>query len=334
MTEAPLPAGPPSDAELRTALGQALGEVGAAAPVEVSRRLSDYRTSFPLEELEVTLADGTRLHLAFKRLDWGSLGEEARHAKPRFLHDPAREPAVYEAVLAPAGLGPRYHGSLVDPGAERHWLFVEWVEGRELYQVGDRELWEQAARWLGSMHVRLAGDLDRQMAAAHLLSFDESYYRAWIERARDFLRGPGRPASNENSVGQLMKSYESVLDELLALPRTVIHGEFYASNVLVGSGPDPRVCPVDWELAAGAPGLVDLAALISGEWSEVDREALVSAYRSAPGVTPFTDRQLNLVRLHLAIQWLGWTESSWVPPEGQRHDWLGEALALAEGLGL
>jgi Ser/Thr protein kinase RdoA (MazF antagonist) len=334
VKEAPLTADRPSDAELRAALGRALGEVGLAAPEEVGRRPSDYRTSFPLEELEVTTADGTRLHLAFKRLDWGALGEEARLAKPRFLHDPAREPAVYGTVLAPAGLGPRYYGSLVDPESERHWLFVEWVEGRELYQVGERALWEAAARWLGGMHVRLAGDLDRQAAEAHLLSFDESYYRAWIERARDFSRAPGRPASLADSVGQLVKRFETALDELLALPRTVIHGEFYASNVLVGSGPAPRVCPVDWELAAVAPGLVDVAALISGEWSEEDREALVSAYRSAPGVTPFTDRQLDLVRLHLAIQWLGWTESSWVPPEGQRHDWLGEALVLAEGLGL
>jgi hypothetical protein len=334
VKEAPLTAGSPSDAELRAALGQALGEVGAAPPEEVSRRPSDYRTSFPLEELEVTLADGARLHLAFKRLDWGALGEQARLAKPRFLHDPAREPMVYETVLAPAGLGPRYHGSLVDLEAERHWLFVEWVEGRELYQVGERALWEEAARWLGSMHVRLAGDLDRQVAEARLLSFEERYYRAWVERARDFSHALGRPPSHADSVGQLVKRYESALDELLALPRTVVHGEFYASNVLVGSGPDPPVCPVDWELAAAAPGLVDLAALISGGWSEEDRQALVSAYRSTPGVTPFTDRQLDLVRLHLAIQWLGWTESSWVPPEGQRHDWLGEALVLTEGLGL
>lgn len=334
MKEAPLTAGRPSDAELREALGQALGEVGAAAPEQIGRRPSEYRTSFPLEELEVTLADGTRLHLGFKRLDWGALGDEARLAKPRFLHDPAREPAVYETVLAPAGLGPRHYGSLVDPEAGRHWLFLEWVEGRELYQVGERALWETVARRLGGMHVRLAGDLDRRIAEARLLDFDEPYYRAWIERARDFSRAPGRPASFADSVEQLVTRYEAALGELLALPRTVIHGEFYASNVLVGSGPDPRVCPVDWELAAVAPGLVDLAALISGGWSGEDRQALVSAYRSAPGVTPFTDRRLDLARLHLAIQWLGWTESSWVPPEGQRHDWLGEALALADGLGL
>jgi hypothetical protein len=78
---------------------------------------------------------------------------------------------------------------------------------------------------------------------------------------------------------------------------------------------------------------VDLAALISGGWTEEDREAIVSAYRSVPGVA-FSQDQLDLCRLHLAIQWLGWAPPSWTPPEGQRQDWLAEALALAERLGL
>ncbi len=119
------------------------------------------------------------------------------------------------------------------------------------------------------------------------------------------------------------------------MPRTVIHGEFYASNVLVaGDAADPRVCPVDWELAAAAPGLIDLAALVSGGWSDGDRERdrRRLPLRGRPGA--FSARQLDLARLQLAVQWLGWAEPSWSPPAGQRHDWLGEALALAERLEL
>jgi hypothetical protein len=29
------------------------------------------------------------------------------------------------------------------------------------------------------------------------------------------------------------------------------------------------------------------------------------------------------------MQWLGWS-AEWMPPAEHRHDWLGEALALAE----
>jgi Ser/Thr protein kinase RdoA (MazF antagonist) len=328
-------ASPPSDAELRGALEGALAESGAGFPREIRRRPSEYRTSFPLEELDVTLQDGTELRLVFKDLGWGGLDEEARFAKPEFLHDPLREPAVYESVLAAASTGPpRFYGLVIDPCAGRYWLFVERVEGRELYQVGDVALWQAAAGWVGEMHLRLGGELERYAEEGRLIDYDEAYYRRWMQRAREFAAAPGQARSRAESLDRIAAGYDAVVEGLLDLPKTVIHGEFYASNVLIaGDGAAPRVCPVDWELAASGPGFVDLAALVSGGWSEEDREAIVSAYRSAVG-DAFSPEQLDLCRLHLAVQWLGWAPPSWTPPEGQRHDWLGEALTLAERLGI
>lgn len=98
-------------------------------------------------------------------------------------------------------------------------------------------------------------------------------------------------------------------------------------------GEGVRVAPVDWELAAAGSGLTDLAALVGG-WPRSDREALVAAYATEPGVPPFTTRDLDFARLQLAIQWLGWAPPEWEPPEGQRHDWLAEAVQLAEELDL
>jgi aminoglycoside phosphotransferase (APT) family kinase protein len=326
----------PQDSELREALLPLLRESGVGAPGEIRRSPYEYRTSFPLERLDLRLADGASLSLLFKQLDWDALGDEARLAKPRFLHDPAREPAVYGSVLPAAPPGPpRYYGAEIDPGRGRHWLFIERVEGRELFQVGDRALWETAAVWLAEMHRRLAGELDRHRASGRLLEHDGAYYRGWAERARRFAHAPGQPRDRAQSVDALTVRYEAAIDELLAMPKTVIHGEFYASNVLVaGEGASPRVCPVDWELAAAAPGLTDLAALVSGGWSEDDREAIAAAYRAAAGPGSAPQRQLDLARLQLAIQWLGWAEPGWTPPLGQRHDWLGEAEALTERLGL
>lgn len=300
------------------------------------RRPSAYRTSFPLEELDLELEDGTRLRLAFKQLGWSTLGEEARLAKPKFLHDPRREAAVYSSVLAPSGLSaPRYYGSLAEPQNDRHWLFLEWIEGRELYQVGELELWRAAARWLATAHLALARNLDRHVEVGHLVEYDKRYYWRWMERAGELATVSGGPAASSDSLKWLGSRYGLVVESLIELPRTVLHGEFYASNVLVaGEGSAPRVAPVDWELAASGPGLIDLAALVSGDWRDEDREAIVDAYRATPGVGDFSVRQLNFARLHLAVQWLGWAPPAWVPPEGQRHDWLGEALTLAEGLEL
>jgi Ser/Thr protein kinase RdoA (MazF antagonist) len=327
---------PPSDADLRQALERALVEAGVAAPSQIERRPSEYRTSFPLERLELTLEDGSELCLAFKRLEWDALTAEARLAKPEFLHDPLREPAVYATLLASSARGaPRYYGSLAEPEAGRHWLFVEWVEGRELYQVGERGLWEAAAAWLGTMHRRFGEDLDRHTASGRLLDYDRAHYRRWIDRARSFAGAPHQAPARRRSIGWLAPRYEAASEELLALPRTVIHGEFYASNVLVAGEPaSPRVAPVDWELAASAPGAIDLAALVSGGWSDEDRAAIAAAYRTTAGPLSSSARELDLARLHLAVQWLGWADPSWSPPPGQRQDWLGEALSLAEGLEL
>ena len=318
-----------------SALESALAGAGVGRPRELRRRPSEYRTSFPLEELDLTLEDGTELRLVFKDLAWSALDDEARLAKPAFLYDPRREPAVYAAVLAPHGLGPRYYGSAIDPDADRYWLFIERVAGRELYQVGDLELWQAVAKWLGETHASLAGDREGAAGPGRLIEYDEAYYRRWIERAQEFAAAPGQPASRSEAVARIADRYDPVVEGLLDLPKTIIHGELYASNVLVdGEALAPRVCPVDWELAASGPGLVDLAALVSGGWGEEDREAIVSAYRGAAGVAAFSPEQLALARLHLAVQWLGWAPPSWTPPQGQRHDWLAEALSLAEGLGL
>jgi aminoglycoside phosphotransferase (APT) family kinase protein len=328
-----------ADAEVRDGLEQALAGVGCELAGTIERRPYAYRTSFPLEELRVELAGEGPVTLLFKQLDWDALDPEAQVAKPRFLHDPEREPAVYENLLPQAPPGPpRCFGAIAE--ADRHWLFLERVEGRELFQVGERELWEEAARWLGRFHAAMAPDLDRHRTEGRLLDHDTVFYRGWIERAAEFAAE--RDDGSAAKVAWLRDRHDQVIEALCAMPRTVLHGEFYASNVLVasdlehtpvGQTSDARVVPVDWELAAAGPGLTDLAALVGG-WSKTDREGLAAAYASEPGMPPFTPRDLDFARLQVAIQWLGWAPPSWVPPEGQRHDWLGEAVALAEELGL
>jgi len=311
---------PPSDAELK----RALALIDGGEPVEVERTSSPYASSFPLEQLRVRGRDGAEARLAFKRLQWSARG--AGHAKPAFLFDAAREPEVYRSLLpsGPAG-PPRYFGS-VETGDGGRWLFVEWVEGSPLHELGEESLWRAAARWLGEFHAALAGSVEQAPLVVH----DGAYYGRWLERARRFAVGDAAGDFLE----RLSRRYEALVEGLLALPRTVVHGDFHAANVLVGGAPGAvRVAPVDWELAALGPGVIDLAALTSGEWSGRQRELIVEAYASAPGVPDFTARDLELARLHLAVQWLGWSPA-WEPPAEQRRDWLAEAIAIADRLGL
>jgi thiamine kinase-like enzyme len=94
------------------------------------------------------------------------------------------------------------------------------------------------------------------------------------------------------------------------------------------------VAPIDWENAAVGPGVIDLAALTTGAWSDEERERIASGYtEQAAALGHAVERAelfelLELARLHLAVQWLGW-EPTWLPPAEHRHDWLAEALEIA-----
>jgi thiamine kinase-like enzyme len=111
---------------------------------------------------------------------------------------------------------------------------------------------------------------------------------------------------------------------LLNLPVTFIHGEFYASNVMVDGD---RIRPIDWETAAVGPAMMDLAALCAGKLDDGQRDEIIDAYGrdNADG--------LDECRLQLAIQWLGWSKD-WTPPKDQQQDWLAEAMSLAGKLGI
>ena len=133
--------------------------------------------------------------------------------------------------------------------------------------------------------------------------------------------------------------FHRAVDLLLTLPQVWIHGEFYASNVLIQTGEaGVRVCPVDWEMTALGPGLMDLAALTAGDWSPEARASMVAAYYAAlpdqgmaqPAGADFAVH-LTCCRLHCAMQWLGWS-LTWSPPPEHAHDWLDEARSLAAEL--
>jgi aminoglycoside phosphotransferase (APT) family kinase protein len=330
--------------ELRAALEEAISahEGKPVAVTGLERRPCEYRTSFALEELEVTLADGRTLQLMFKNLSRTSLDEDALLVKPAFLHDPAREIEVYRDLLDAAGLGtPAYLGASVDPAADRHWLFIENVAGPVLWQVGEFDVWEEAARWLARMHAALAPAA--KAPPQSLLHYGPDLYRTWIERARRFAERRSTPWSDETraTVMDLSTRYEPVVERLAALQPTIVHGEFYPSNVLVQHAQGSvRIAPIDWEIAGVGPGLLDLAALTIGKWTPAQRAALAHAYREAAAAGPAAgaipadfDAALDLCRLHLAVQALGW-EPEWQPPAEHRHDWLAESVRIAGELRL
>jgi len=311
--------------------------------VRLERHPSSYRSSFNLEELDLWLDDGMTLQMVLKDLSRQSLSEDARRIKPTFLYDPLREIEIYRTILASDPMGSAIcYVTFVDPSLDRYWLVLEKVPGLELYQVGDLALWQQAAVWLARFHTRFAQNSWKDDAsAAHLLIYDRDYYWLWMRRAKDFMAGARSPGIQRTygTIDWLSQRFGKVIDRLMTLPRTLIHGEFYASNVLVHKQENNvRVCPIDWEMAALGPGLIDLAALISGNWTDRERIELALTYRrtiQANEGNVATEEEflasLDCCRLHLAVRWMGWAQD-WSPPPEHAHDWLREALCLADRL--
>jgi len=286
-----------------------------------------------------------KLALMFKNGSHLALSTTAKRIRPSFLYNFHREAEVYRTILTPSGLStPTFYGAMVDPIGERSWLFLERVTGRELYQNGDFDMWKTAACWLADVHHRFAqpGSLICSQRAV-LLQYDDAYFGRWMHRVETFAERGAVTWSKESQrdLMRLAKRYEVVVEQLTSLPKTLLHGEFYASNVLLQSTENrTRVCPVDWETAGIGPGLIDLAALVAGAWQEEEKRELALAYwstmvshdREGLPVGAFL-RTLDFCRLHLSIQWLGWSPE-WVPPPAHAHDWLGEALQLSQRLGL
>jgi aminoglycoside phosphotransferase (APT) family kinase protein len=297
-----------------------------------------YAKSSPLYTTTVHV-DGRDTDVVVKDVSWSSLLPGARKVKPAVLHDPVREVTMYRDVLADVDGPAAFYGHHVDESTGAQLLVIERVEGLELCDVGDLGVWMATARWLGRFHARA----DDGAAHVPLVRHTADHHRALCDRAASTACRL-RPEQRRR-LRHVLDVYDRyVIDRLTAAPVTVIHGEMYPSNVVVGGARpdgtlDPngvRICPVDWETAAAGPALLDLAAITTGDWSDDVRRRLVDAYVEGSGANGDTSVDVDLglaaCRAQLAVQWLGWFVDH-SPPPWQARGWLDEALHAAERLG-
>jgi hypothetical protein len=316
-------------AEIEHALA---AHIGGRRITRIERVPSAGRSSFFVDDVDVSLDDGTTLELVAKAADRNSMSPEGRAAKPFFLWNAERERACYETVLSPAGIETaRYVGSCASIAGARY-LLLERVHGVPLWQRGDLLAWREAARWLARLHVRVGAARALGSAAGpHLLRYTRHFYECWIERARQYRADPALEA--------VAARYPLVVGRLLAEPMTFIHGDFYAANVLITPGGQtgrPGVRPIDWEMASIGPAAIDLACLLAGRWTDDERDDLTGAYwqehirlgRLLPSRDEFR-KTLDYCLIHLSVRNLGWSRH-WTPPPEHAQDWLREAQRLCE----
>lgn len=307
------------------------GLFGGRCPVaSIRREPSSATSSYESYVVSAGLADGRALRLFLK--DYGASRRPRRDVRARR----ERELGVYRELLPRAGLATARHlGAVWDDGAGRHWLLLELVEGPAVRDL-DLEHWIPPLEWLGRLHARFAGVWDGSAPPAFLERHDEGFFRGKADRALAALvRCAPRLARRMAIVRERL---QGVLPALTAGPRTLVHGAFVPANVIVAPGDPPRICPVDWEVAAVGSPFYDLAFFCDGfEAPALDR--MLAAYRrgaEAGGLALPPDDEvvpaIDRFRLHRVMDWLDVAVDKRYSDEGlERLVSRGEALsALVE----
>jgi hypothetical protein len=239
----------------------------------------------------------------------------------------AYEARVYEAVLTELGMG---RGAFVGSGRDGRStattiVLVHLADHERVDRAADMPgAMRRAARWMGAFHAAAEREVS-EGTPLPLAEFDDAYYRQWARRTREYTAGLD---GSYPWLSHVLDLYERVVETLAARPRTVIHGDFYADNVLVRGD---EVAVIDWSWAAIGAGEIDLASLTE-RWPEEYVAACVDAYRRArwpdAGDADTVYRAVDAARVYLCCRWLGHSEE-WVRDERRR--WRFDALRQAAG---
>jgi hypothetical protein len=209
-------------------------------------------------------------------------------ARAGLVHPGVREAGLYRALAMQL---PMPTPALIAADPSGSWLVLEAVEAADGLGEWDAETFYQAVALLARLHERfwgLADDLATYQWLARPLTLD---YEIHVYGAAQAL---GRLVRDEwppliahspqilGTLGQIISLAEHVVRPLRATPFTLLHGDFWAGNIVRDETGDMVV--LDWQLAGLGPGVLDLVVMImTSEWSAgelpVPAEKLVGRYR-------------------------------------------------------
>ena len=278
----------------------------------LAREPTPYSTTFPCEIVTWRIGRGKPRRLFCKYtagVDYTGHGHRG---------GVGHEIATYRHILAQTNkFRPRFYGGYKDSETGQYWLFLEYLDGSlRVGKLNDPIAMGKTARWIARFHVnsqRLLGNEHVRF----LKRYDKEYYLGWIRRTVDFA-GPNH--RRLSWLHHLRERAEEFLSPLLHSVPAIIHGEYYQHNILFHQG---RVYPIDWESAAVAEGLIDLACLTDG-WESKIADVCMATYirtRWPEGAPAEFARVLNAARLYMAVRWLG-DDPDFTRRAGARGHWM------------
>ncbi|HKZ78299.1 MAG TPA: aminoglycoside phosphotransferase family protein [Pyrinomonadaceae bacterium] len=177
------------------------------------------------------------------------------------------ERAIYEEILPYLPMPTlHYYGYIEEPEGEFCWLFLEDAYGDE-FSPCIEEHRTLAARWLATMHTSAAD----KVGTVRLPDRGPAYYLRQLRSASDtIIQGLNNSKLNLDDLTtlrsvlsqfELLESHWGEVNRLShSIPRTLVHGDFVAKNMVVRSNKaGMALLPFDWENAGYGVMITDLA---------------------------------------------------------------------------
>ena len=277
----------------------------------IRREVLKSSSSFRTERLLVLLDGEKALRVFFKDLNPDHQMVKARMVREFDLEPSLRELRMYQSLLSPERFGTvRLYAARWEPRRGIYWIFLE-DGGRVLLRNSvDLPGWTAAARWAASFH---AATRDLPSAQTEFLPrYDRVHHEKCADRVQAIL--PYLDGAERDLVRRGLDHYARAIGRLSALLCSVIHGQFFGQNIMLGRGtPGPKIVVIDWETAALGPGTFDLVSLTSGKWTPEQRHAMRVAYfdqyqiaAGRPMKWEAFCRELAVVALYQSLEWLAW----------------------------
>jgi len=278
---------------------------------ELQREVCEHVSSFRAEHLHIYLDTGEQVTAFFKDLNPDHQIETARKVRTGGLGPSYHELRVYQQILSRTDLGsPRLYAVRWEPHCGIYWLFLEDVGSSRLRDCRNYERWVPATRWAARFHAATRNLPPSQ--TSFLPVYDFAHYHRCAERVRRIL--PELNALDQTMVNEALEHYASRIGWFAALPRTVIHGQFFGKNIMLRAPQGEQMLAViDWETAALGPGGFDVVSISSGRWTDGQRQAMWRAYfdeyQAQTGLLrSWKDFcwEVRELEIYQALEWLGW----------------------------
>jgi hypothetical protein len=242
--------------------------------------------------------------------------EPASRARPGLANVGLREAGVYRSLSIEL---PMSTPALIAADPAGAWLVIEAVEAQAAPGPWTAEDYLQALALLARLHERfwgLADDLAAYPWLARPLTLDyEIHVYAAAQALGEIVRQEWPPLISHSpqtlgTLGQIISQAEQVVQPLRAAPFTLLHGDFWAGNIVRDENGDMVV--LDWQLAGLGPGVLDLLVMITtSQWEP--RKAGELRVPAPPAELPLPQSKLIARYRREIARLLGlrWSDAEW-----------------------